>query len=135
MIWTRVVATGQPNQPMGLPGFLRESVLPYLFTRMWGTMMQIFCNFNIFFYKSPSFLRGQFKSHMDNIRWIGVKRYFSKVGWPENILLPRPCLTCIRTVTAICNKISSNFSAMLPLPDCQRNSPKIDAHMLRAVFM
>ena len=38
----RAVATGQPSQPMGWPGFWSETVLPYLFTAMWETMFYFF---------------------------------------------------------------------------------------------
>ena len=38
----RAEATGQPSQPMGWPGFFSETVLPYLFTRIWETTLQFF---------------------------------------------------------------------------------------------
>ena len=36
------VVTGQPNQPIRWTGFRSETVLPYLSTRMWETMLQFF---------------------------------------------------------------------------------------------
>ena len=49
-------ARGQPSQPMGWPGFWSETVLPYLFTRMWETKLQFFEISIHFSSKAPPFL-------------------------------------------------------------------------------
>ena len=52
----RAVARGQPSQPMGWPGFWSETVLHYLFTRMWETTLQFFEISIHFSSKPPPFL-------------------------------------------------------------------------------
>ena len=76
----------RPAQPAhGLAWILEWDSFALSFYSNVGNYVLFFSNFNIFFYKIPSFLGGNSKNHMDNIRRVGVGEICSIVGRPEDI--------------------------------------------------
>ena len=91
LVTFRAAATGQasPASPWtGLDFEVRQFCL--FFLQECGKLCRTFLEFQYIFLQKPFIPRGQFKNHMDYSRWVGVGWHFSKVGWPENILLLQP---------------------------------------------